>query len=594
MGDPARERLRRSWAWWFRRELLPILLRNESLFSGLYGAKGRPNWSVARMLGVCLLQQFEDLDDQAALDALSFDARWQYALDLAREDAYLSRRSLVDFRGRLVVHDSEGVLMRQVFDEVCEAGLADLKLSTVHQRLDSTLITSAIRRRGRLSLARETLRVFLGSLERDAYERVSDAIRAWHAADEGWERHVAGAEATSALQELGGWVRELVDQFSGDTRVRATEPYELLVRLLREHAVALGQVAPASDPDSDSDSDPDSGPGSDSDPDSDSDPGPDSDSDSDSERRMAPSASAERKAKRKQRAKKNRAKTGKARFWSPHDPDASCGHKGLGYHAHFTETCRNETTELLTDYDVVTAADTDVGRAMPVIERLAQRGRPAVELYADGGYPTPAQLLAARAAGTELYAPVHRGKLSDDVFARTDFAWDGDRVVACPAGQQPTRHGQRASDTAARRRSLHVFFDADTCGACAERTRCPVRQPNNKRSREYRLDIADELVARDQRWADQKTESWRAQYRIRAGVEATMSELKRAHGLGRLRVRRLPRVRLQVAFKAIACNIKRWARAVARPAGLAACAIALVLAAWRRPPDPVPSPHAIL
>ena len=44
-----------------------------------------------------------------------------------------------------------------------------------------------------------------------------------------------------------------------------------------------------------------------------------------------------------------------------------------------------------------------------------------------------------------------------------------------------------------------------------------------------------------------------------------MSELKRAHGLGRLRVRRKNRVRLQVAFKATACNIKRWAAASTRP-----------------------------
>ncbi len=33
------------------------------------------------MLGITLLQEMLDLDDQAALDELSFDIRWQYALD---------------------------------------------------------------------------------------------------------------------------------------------------------------------------------------------------------------------------------------------------------------------------------------------------------------------------------------------------------------------------------------------------------------------------------------------------------------------------------------------------------------------------------
>ena len=42
-----------------------------------------------------------------------------------------------------------------------------------------------------------------------------------------------------------------------------------------------------------------------------------------------------------------------------------------------------------------------------------------------------------------------------------------------------------------------------------------------------------------------------------------MGELKRAHGLGRLRVRGMHRVALQVALKATACNIKRWLRAYA-------------------------------
>jgi hypothetical protein len=62
-------------------------------------------------------------------------------------------------------------------------------------------------------------------------------------------------------------------------------------------------------------------------------------------------------------------------------------------------------------------------------------------------------------------------------------------------------------------------------------------------------------------YAIQQTTEWKERYRIRAGIEATNSELKRAHGIGRLRVRRLAKVCFAVACKVIACNIKRWARA---------------------------------
>ena len=54
---------------------------------------------------------------------------------------------------------------------------------------------------------------------------------------------------------------------------------------------------------------------------------------------------------------------------------------------------------------------------------------------------------------------------------------------------------------------------------------------------------------------------WRKRYGLRAGIEGTNSELKRRHGLGRLRVRGGERVRLVVYLKALACNVKRMVRA---------------------------------
>ena len=79
---------------------------------------------------------------------------------------------------------------------------------------------------------------------------------------------------------------------------------------------------------------------------------------------------------------------------------------------------------------------------------------------------------------------------------------------------------------------------------------------------DFRLEITPELRLRDQMYALQQTTEWKDRYRIRSGIEATNSELKRAHGIGRLKVRRLPRVCLVVALKVTACNIKRWAKAL--------------------------------
>ena len=78
------------------------------------------------------------------------------------------------------------------------------------------------------------------------------------------------------------------------------------------------------------------------------------------------------------------------------------------------------------------------------------------------------------------------------------------------------------------------------------------------------MEVGTHLIARDKALAEQDHDGWWERYSIRAGVEATMSELKRGHGLGKLRVRRMPRVRLAVGLKITACNVKRWLRSLAK------------------------------
>ena len=175
-----RSRLESSWALLFRVEILPILFRNEDRYAMLYGTTGRPNFSVARLLGLCLLQEWNDLSDQAALDAMSFDIRWRFALDVSDEEDYLSRRSLVEFRRRLTAIDPEMKMIRALFDNIRDSAIEKLGLSTSNQRLDSTHIISNIRLRGRVALFANTIDLFLKSLDKEHFTRVPVKIREWH------------------------------------------------------------------------------------------------------------------------------------------------------------------------------------------------------------------------------------------------------------------------------------------------------------------------------------------------------------------------------------------------------------------------------
>ena len=518
LSPSLRSRIESSWAHLFKFEVLPILFKNEDRYAMLYGKTGRPNFSVARLLGLCLLQELNNLSDQQALDTFSFDIRWRYALDVSDEGDYLSRRSLVEFRRRLAATDPEMKLVRHIFDNIRDSAIKKLGLSTGNQRLDSTHIISNIRLRGRLALFSNTLTLFLKSLDESQFSKVPKAIQQWHSSEsEGWFG-LGPAEQKVKLEELAQYLYELIVIFDKDNEVKSSEPYQLLNRLFGEQCEFTNN-----------------------------------------HHTDEPSSKIQVK-------KKTEGET----LQSPYDPDASYGHKGAGYSLHITETCNNsEKTEIITDYEVHGAARSDIGKALSVIERLDAAGLKPETLFADGGYPSVPSALKIIEQDIEFMAPVNRSRLSDDIMGRDLFQFDSEGFATeCPMGHSPIDH-RILSGNNTTRRSLHAIFDGDLCRSCKMLDQCPVRTPNHRNRGcqardtvgDFRLEITPEIRLRDQMYSIQQTTEWKDRYKIRSGIEATNSELKRSHGIGRLRVRRAAKVCFAVACKLIACNIKRWAKA---------------------------------
>jgi hypothetical protein len=119
----------------------------------------------------------------------------------------------------------------------------------------------------------------------------------------------------------------------------------------------------------------------------------------------------------------------------------------------------------------------------------------------------------------------------------------------CPAGREAASE-TRDPETG----KVRGVFDAASCAACPLAARCPAR-PKPDGRRVLRATVHAAVLARRRRY--ERTEEFRTRYAERAGIEATDSELKRAQGLGRLRIRGFLRVRLAVYLKALACNVKR-------------------------------------
>ncbi len=545
LPDGAERRLRRSWADGFQRDVLPILLRREGDFSCLYDdSTGRPNWSVARLLGLHILQQLHDFTDQQAVDALAFDLRFQHALGLTSDGAYLSRRSHVQFRTRLAAADPDMKLLRGVFEAVGAAAIDGLNISTSSQRIDSTRITSNIQNRGRVDLFTKTIRYFLDDLRAKGSDRlaaVSPELLEWYEqiGDGSFGGMDGSSGSRSSAKQLAKWLLELIEQFADDDAVTDCEPYQLMVRLFAEHCVPVVK-------------EPNSGAGRDDD---------DNEASAGDGQPSREPAATQPPATPGEPHLRSRPQATDGYMQSPYDPDASYGHKGSGYHVQLTETCGNVATEILTDYAVSGAHVSDHGQAERSLERLAASGQHPTTLFADAGYASGKSIQTAAAQGTELVSPVVGSKLPDDYVGRDRFTFDdvsGD-VLSCPEGHAPTRHDLR-STTNAEGPTRHAYFDGNTCRACSLLGRCAVRGPNNGKQGSFHLEILTTLRVRDEALARQRDSEWRRRYRTRSGVEATVAELKGPHGLGRLRVRRLRKVRMLVCLKLTACNVKRWMR----------------------------------
>ena len=100
-----------------------------------------------------------------------------------------------------------------------------------------------------------------------------------------------------------------------------------------------------------------------------------------------------------------------------------------------------------------------------------------------------------------------------------------------------------------------ILWNTAVCGACAQRAQCV--GPGQMHRALVVSEHHDRIQARRQ---EQKTEAFQTDMRHRNGIEGTISELARSHGLRRSRYRGLAKTRLRNWFIAAARNLKRWSR----------------------------------
>lgn len=455
---------------------------------------GRPNRPVRMVLGVLILKEVRDLTDMEALEELEFNMAWHYALDVLPEDAHLCQKTLHNFRIKLVDDDQGAGLFESTTASLIKAA----RLKTGRQRQDSTHIMSNIKLLTRLGLFVQTVTRFLESL-REAHPALCAELpmdlRERYLDREGYFSDARGSEAPRRLAQAAEDVHRLIQHFQGNEKVNALESYALLSRLHAEQC--------------------------------------------------EPDASEPERIKLKE-------KPAGSSLQSPSDPDATYGHKGKGYEVQLSETCEKDNAfQAVTSVSVTKANASDQYGVLPALEQVQRTcGETPEMMHADAGYGSGANILRAREMGTELLAPI-ASPTPTKLMPIEDFEFneEGTRVLRCPGDMEPIE--QR---TSLRDHQTYASFAGERCRQCPLNDKCPTRQHAKKRV----LDFDKELVAMARRRKEQKTRAFKESHKIRSGIEATNSELKRSHRLGKLRVRRRKRVELSVRLKVLALNMKRY------------------------------------
>jgi len=485
----------------------------DEAFAPLFSQRGQPAEAPWRLALVTIMQYAEGLPDRQAADAVRSRIDWKYALNLELTDPGFDHTVLSEFRTRLITGSAEQLLL-DTFLQLCRE--RKFLKPRGRQRTDSTHVLAAIRVLNRLECVGETLRHALNSLAVVAPQwvrahcpaewvdrygpRVENYRLPASKAERGVEAERIGRDGHALLAALytadsPRWLCEI-------PAVETLRQVWVQQYYLREEVVQWRSL----------------------------------------EEHGIPPAH--------------------LFINSPYDPDAHCAAKRstqwVGYRVHLTETCDEACPRLITQVET-TAAPTPDNETLPDIHACL-KGKdllPRTHLV-DCGY-IDADLLVAteKEYGVDLCGPpranYHWQAQAATGFAAADFTIDWQRQQAlCPAGQasstwRPTvdRRGNEV---------ISIKFATRTCRPCPHRAAC-TRTTLGRRMLTIRP--REQFEALQQARVRQKTEEYKKEYALRAGVEGTISQGVGAFGLRRARYLGALKTHLQHVLTAVALNFVR-------------------------------------
>jgi transposase len=257
------------------------------------------------------------------------------------------------------------------------------------------------------------------------------------------------------------------------------------------------------------------------------------------------------------------------KFVSPSDPAAQWtgAKRGPAFFAYSDNCLIDVKFGVIMDVEASRAIrQAEVGAAKTMIERTQECfGIMPERLAGDSAYGSAAALnwIINEKKIVPHIPVIDKSKREDGTFSREDFTFDKDRnVYICPADKILTTTGTVGNDD-----QLLYRASKRDCDVCPLKMRCCPKEPARKIPRS----IYEE--ARDVARALAKTEAFEQSGRDRKRVEMLFAHLKRILRLDRLRLPGPCGGQFEFTLAAIAQNLRRLAKLVARPPPTAAAVL---------------------
>jgi transposase len=249
------------------------------------------------------------------------------------------------------------------------------------------------------------------------------------------------------------------------------------------------------------------------------------------------------------------------KFVSPSDPAAQWtgAMRGPAFFAYADNYLIDVKFGVIVDVEASRAIrQAEVTAAKTMINRTEQRfGLKPDRLAADTAYGSAGTLnWLVNDKGIAPHIPViDKSKRADGTLSREDFTFDEDRdVYTCPAGKTLTTTRKVVNDD-----QLLYRASKRDCDVCPFKARCCPKEPARKIPRsiyEGARDVARSLAG---------TEAFDRSRHDRKRVEMLFAHLKRILRLGRLRLRGPRGAQDEFTLAAVAQNLRRLTKLVARP-----------------------------